>query len=128
MARPRTPTNVLELRGSNKKHPERARERVNEPEATTEISGPPAYLDDAQREAYVELVAKSHAGVLCGSDSVIVESAAILLARMRTKTDEFTAGEFARLQAVLGSLGMTPADRSKVKAPPKPAGNPFGNL
>ena len=116
MARPRKPTSVLQLRGSFKHNPDRGRARENEPQPTAEISAAPAHFDETQAACYDELVRRAHAGVLCDSDGVAVEVGAVLLARLRTKTDEFTVGEFGRLQAVLGALGMTPADRSKVSA------------
>jgi hypothetical protein len=41
----------------------------------------------------------------------------------------FTDARLSRLQAVLGQLGMTPADRAKVKVPKKGApANPFADL
>jgi hypothetical protein len=53
--------------------------------------------------------------VLCESDGVVVEVGAVLLASLRADTRAFTPPQFGRLMAVLGALGMTPADRSKVK-------------
>lgn len=126
MARPRKPTNVLELTGAFKANPSRGRERENEPSPEEPISDAPAHFDAGQAEAYRELVRKAHRGVLCDADSVVVEAGAVLLARMRKAPDEFTAGEFGRLEAILGKLGMTPADRSKVSAPKKaPHGDPL---
>jgi hypothetical protein len=41
----------------------------------------------------------------------------------------FTDARLSRLQAALGQLGMTPADRAKVKVPQRgPAANPFSDL
>lgn len=119
MARPRKPTNVLELKGAFNHNPDRGRARENEPEPEAPISDAPGYFNEVQAEAYRELVRKAHRGVLCDADSVAVEAGAVLLARLRTSTEEFTAGEFGRLEAILGKLGMTPADRSKVSAPKK---------
>lgn len=116
MARPRKPTNVLELKGAFKKDPRRAAAREDEPQPVTPIGPAPEHFDEVQAACYDELVRRAHAGVLCDSDAITVEVGAVLLARLRTKTDEFTAGEFGRIQAILGALGMTPADRSKVAA------------
>ena len=41
MARPRKPTNILKLTGSAKKHPDRMRERENEPEEKDPIGKAP---------------------------------------------------------------------------------------
>ena len=116
MARPRKPSNVLELTGAFRKNPARAAEREGEPPAQVPIGPAPKHFSPEQVDAYDELVRRAHAGVLCDSDGVAVEVGAVLLARLRKAPDDFTAGEFGRLQAILGTLGMTPADRSKVSA------------
>ena len=41
MSRPRTPTNILELRGALKKDPQRRKLRANEPKPETAIGLPP---------------------------------------------------------------------------------------
>jgi hypothetical protein len=129
MGRPRKPTNVLELTGAFRKNPARAAERDDEPAADVPIGPAPPHFDALQVEAYDELVRRAHRGVLCDSDGVAVEVGAVLLARLRKAPDDFTAGEFGRLQAILGTLGMTPADRSKVSAiKPREKANPYSEF
>jgi hypothetical protein len=122
--RPRTPTEILALRGAFKRHPERKRQRTGEPVPATPIGPAPAYFDAAQSAAYADLVRQAAAGILCDADGVAVEAAAVLLARMRAHGDAFTAGEFGRLQALLAAFGMSPADRSKVAPRPPPQRGP----
>ena len=115
MSRSRTRTNVLALRGAFKGNPGRAKDRADEPPAEGEVGPPPGYFSAVQTLAYGDLMRLSHAGVLCAADAIAVEVAAVLLARARSKPAAFTAGEVGRLQAMLGTLGMTPTDRSEVK-------------
>lgn len=112
----RTPTEVLERRGSFDVHPERRRDVG--PKNDRPLGPAPARLKGKQLEAWNELVAAAPAGVLTAGDRAIVELAARLLAtswRARLK-----GGEISQLRGCLASLGLTPADRSRVHAPTKP--------
>ena len=126
MARPRTPTNVLELKGSFKKDPQRRREDA---EAVGPLGGSPTHINGAVRGAWNEIVASAPREVLTGSDALAVELAANLLAQFRADPVEFTAAKLVRLEALLGKFGMTPADRAKVGGKKEaPKGNPFADL
>lgn len=128
MARPRKPTNVLALTGAFKKHPERAAERSNEPEAAGEIGEAPARLTEPERECWVELVSSAHAGVLCAADRLFVEYGARVLAQLRSSS-EIDPKLGIRFETVCARLGMTPADRSKVQiVKPKENENPFAKF
>lgn len=126
MARPRTPTNVLDARGSFKKHPERKRQDA-------EVSGPlaasPDHINGAVLNAWNEIVDSAPLDVLTNSDRISLEIAANLLAQFRAAPTEFTAAKLVRLEALLGKFGMTPADRAKVAGKKEaPKGNPFADL
>ena len=128
MSRPRTPTNILELRGAFKKDPQRRKLRANEPKPETAIGLPPDRLDVQDRAAWDEIVSHCCPGVLTGSDRLTVELAARLLAELWDEGRSFHNAKLARLQSLLASFGMTPSDRSKVSVPPKEAVNPFAQL
>ncbi|WP_374349179.1 hypothetical protein [Chitinimonas sp.] len=117
MARPRTPTNVLDARGAFKKDPQRGRARAGEPEPNGPIGEPPERLNDSQRDAWAEIVGTAHDGVLCRADRLSVEMAACLLAEFWADPVAFPSGRLARLEGLLGKFGMTPSDRSKVGVP-----------
>ena len=126
MARPRTPTNVLELRGAFKKDPQRRRE---EPKTVGVLSDAPEYLDDEVRGIWDEFVGCAPIGVMTDSDRLSLEIACHLMREFRQNPVEFTAAKIGRLQALLGSFGMTPADRAKLASPGKSdEENPFANL
>lgn len=117
MARPRTPTNVLRLRGGFRKHKGREEARADEPVPTAPLGDPPRKFTKAQRDAWEELVRIQHAGVFSEADRVNVEMAAELLAFKRSLkgAHEMPTKQLAMLVKLLASFGMTPADRSRVK-------------
>ncbi|WP_250491618.1 hypothetical protein [Caballeronia sp. GAWG1-1] len=126
MARPRTPAKVLEMRGSYKRNPSRRRE---EPDASGPLGDPPAYFSGAELAAWNDIASGAPRDVLTASDRITVELAARLLADSRVNWADFTAAKLARLEAMLGKFGMSPADRSKVAVGGKKnADNPFAQL
>lgn len=125
MARPRKPTNVLRLKGADRVHPERMREREGEPENVCPIGGPPEWLDEDERKAWGDIVGQAIPGVLGGADTVSMEVAAMLLAKFRR--GENTGPELSQLIKLLSQFGMTPADRSKINLPGKKKKNAFAD-
>lgn len=115
MARPRTPSNVLDARGAFRKNPKRGDERANEPKPDVGLGPAPRHLSKRERACWSEIVKACTRGVLFAPDRIAVEMAARLLAEYREKKQAFTVSKLARLQSLLASLGMTPADRSRVK-------------
>lgn len=107
MARPRTPSIDLEIRGAYRKDPQRR--RTKEPKPSGGIGKPPAYLAVDERKTYREL--------LTASDGHIVEIGAVLLAKFRCRECDKVA-EIGLLIKCISQLGMTPADRSKIGIEP----------
>ena len=114
MARPRKPTNVLELNGAHKKNPARGRERENEPKPVNPIGEAPAEFASEQKAAWNDIVKQCHEGVLTSVDRLIVEIGANLLAEYRLNPIMFPSAKLNQLRGVLAQCGMTPADRSRV--------------
>jgi hypothetical protein len=115
MARPRLPTARLEASGAFLKDPQRRRARANEPRVTGPVGDPPAFLDGAQRAVWCELCAL--APWLVSADRICLEVAVRLLADLRTQGG-LPAPLLAQLMNALVRLGFTPADRSRIEAPP----------
>ncbi|AEA59586.1 phage terminase, small subunit, putative [Burkholderia gladioli BSR3] len=130
MSRPRTPTNVLDLRGSYKKDPQRRAARANEPPSTGELGEPPGRLSELEREAWFEFVDECPPGVLLREHRGLVEQAARLMAEMWTLGAAFPTSRGTLLFQIRRSCGMTPVERSKVGVPKKPElnNNPFSKL
>jgi phage terminase small subunit len=110
MARPRKPTELLELAGAFRKDPQRA--RPVGPKSQRPLGAPPKYFSDGETECWSEIIESAAAGVLTSADRFTVELLARLLARFRA--DWLTGAEMSQMTWCCSHLGMTPADRSKV--------------
>jgi len=107
--------------------------RAGEP-LTTEGIGPcPERLGPEISEAWGYIVSCAAAGVLTAMDRIAMQLAAALLARLWQSVSDpetkFEPKHAARLHALLGSFGMTPADRSRVSLDRPPSrSNPFARF
>lgn len=126
MARPRTPTKVLDARGSFKANPQRRRD--SEPEVREPIGNAPDYFAEDEHAAWQQIVNQAPMGVLTQADCLAVEAAAKLVAEFRREGTDFAAGKLGRLQAFLGQFGMTPSDRAKMSIEKPKDVNPFAQL
>ncbi len=113
MAKPRTPTNILEAKGAFDRHPDRRRERENEPQVTEPIGDPPEFRTPEELQAWIDIVTWCPKGVLFQPDRIAVERMARILALDRQGRASDAQGR--ALDALLGKFAMTPADRSKVQ-------------
>jgi hypothetical protein len=121
MARPRTPTALLETRGSFRRHPDRLRKREGEPKPSMlPLGDPPESFDEAHLTAWKDIVRCAPTGVLTQYDELIVELGARLLVKVRSAG--CGAAVLGQYRGLLASLGLTPADRSRVKVA-RPLGN-----
>jgi len=103
---------VLEGRGAFKKNP--GRRRV-EPKVSGPIGEPPDYFTEEEKSAWREIVRIAPLDVLSVADSLVVELAARLMVMFRSKpVENFPVALVAQYRSCLGTLGMTPSDRSKV--------------
>ena len=124
MPAPRKPTSVLQLAGSFKTHPERARDA--EPEAAGEIGEPPETFTEMEKKAWNQIVGDALDGVFCKSDRLAVELASKLLAGVwENGLDDRST---TQLRQFLAAFGMTPADRSRISVQKKNKVNPFAEL
>lgn len=129
MARPRKPTQLHVISGSAQKHPDRMREREDEPSIVGDLreQEAPDHLDKLHADLWNELRGHLHARVSSDEDAIAFEALVRLVMVMRT--GKAVAADYARLQAYLGEFGMTPASRSKVsQAKPVQQKKGFGAL
>jgi hypothetical protein len=124
MARNHLPKNIHILKGTAKQHPERMRERENEPVNKAPIGRPSKYLNTVEKRFFKEIVKNSIDGVLGEADRIAVECAAQLLFKVRGLNIQdgevvpASAGEQQLLIKYLGQFGMLPADRAKISIDP----------
>jgi phage terminase small subunit len=110
MGRIPVPTAILDARGSFLKHPERR--RPNEPQEARPLGNAPMCLTPEQKKLWREIARNLPPGVGKISDRYAFEILVRLLAKERA--DSINNNERGQLIKLLGSFGMTPADRSKV--------------
>lgn len=125
MARPRKPTEQLKLSGAFTHNPARAQERMQEPRDERPLGQPAETMRPDQRLAWLEI--DRLAPWLSYSDRIAVEIAASLLARFRLDASTMEPAYYTRLETMLGRLGLTPSDRSKVSTPIRTNTNRFAN-
>jgi len=126
MSRPRTPTKILEARGTFRKNP--ARKREGEPEVKDPLGAPPEILSPEEVSAWMEVADMTPMGVLTRADRLEVEFAARLVVKIRANFDKVNITALRHLHTVLGKFGMNPSDRSKLSIEKPKDDNPFGNL
>ncbi len=128
MPRPRKPTGILDLTGRLKHDKKRFADRADEPVDNDPLGEPPAAFNEVQRRLWVEVKAELVDGVGLASDRRSFGSLVRLLEK--EERGELTAAELAAMIKLYTLFGMTPSDRSRVKAPKKTAANanPFSQL
>lgn len=129
MGRPRTPSNVLELKGAFAKNPARGRERENEMEPVGNVGEPLEWLSESEVVCWHELRESVPDGCLARSDRHHLAYVSRLYAFIKeTPVSETPPAVMARFMAGLGQMGMNPSERSKVKIGKGPAKNPFDDI
>ena len=116
----RTPTAILEARGSFISHKNRKDARAGEPVVTKKLGSPPKSFTDQQKKLWREFAKVVPAGVATYADRWAVEIVVYAMAKFRAGTISGT--ETGQLTSLLPRFGLTPADRSRVVATlaPKP--------
>ncbi|MCP5016294.1 MAG: P27 family phage terminase small subunit [Ketobacter sp.] len=123
MGRPKIPTNILKLKGADKKDPARFIDRENEPENKNPVGDPPEHFTDAECEAWRTIVKESIDGVLGEADRQLVEMSARLMVSIRS--EDYYHNHWVLLNKCLGQMGMTPSERTKISVPKKKPKNKF---
>lgn len=116
------------MNGAFKRNPSRGKARENEPKPNGEIGDPPDHMPANVAECWREIVGFAHPGVLCKADRLIVEHAARILSLLRAEQWGGNPALLIRFESVLGKLGMSPADRSKVSVFQTPGVNPYAEF
>lgn len=122
MARPRTASNILELRGSFDHNPSRRRaDPQSEP-----LGSAPRLAPVTFKKAWDYIASTAPAGTLQKRDRVYLEVAAQLYVQLRNEgAAEMHPARLARLEMMLAKLGLSPADASRVTAAPPPQRGDF---
>ena len=128
MGRPRKPTAHLRLIGAFEKSPQRKRD--DEPVCLECVGAAPDRLTHYQVEAWDYLVESAEAGALTKMDRAYLKLCAMALASVwywnqsggADGANPLSPHSLKSVGDMLGKLGMTPAERSRVVIPRDPAG------
>ncbi len=120
MGRHKEPTEVLRLRGTFKKNPQRLKKRAGEPKAVEGTPQPPKHLDQVGKAAFRRVVKHLQAlNCLSKTDRHAVELYAIVYSALR-KTNE--AKDIVSLTNACGRLlsqmGLNPSARANLEMNP----------
>jgi hypothetical protein len=110
MPRPRKPTQLHLV--TNTYNSTRHKDREREPVVTEPLGEPPRECPEITEALWYEVANMIPPGVATKADKIIVELACRLIIQMRT--GRCTPALASQLRCCLASLGMTPADRSRV--------------
>ena len=111
MGRNRTPTSILDAKGSFIGKP--SRRRPDEPTSSRPIGSPPACLSKAEKVVWKQLAKQALPGVLMQSDRLMF-AVMVRLANQFYTGAPMMAAELAQLITLSSKFAMNPADRSKV--------------
>ena len=123
MARHAQPIELAKLKGADKRNPQRYKKQPAV--SAMALGNAPEHLSPAAKSAWFELEAYALKGVLTGSDRLIMETTAVLVAQFRKDPEEMPANKLTQMIGCLARLGLTPADRQKLGTDRQPEGNPF---
>lgn len=118
------PVELLEIKGSYKKDPQRKPKRL--PKRRNELLGdPPEDFNEAELKCWAELsyMTSHYTNVI---DRWAAESACRLMAKFRDRTKDMDAARLGKLIQLLQVMGMTPVDRGRLQVSNEKADeNPF---
>jgi phage terminase small subunit len=123
MARPKTPLNILRIKGVDKTHPARMKARENEPENVNPIGEPPEWLNEVELKCWLKLASEAIPGVLGQADRTWLELASELYAKKLN--GDINATERGQLITLLAKIGFNPSDRSNIQIPTPKTKNKF---
>jgi hypothetical protein len=110
MARPRTPTLLLELRGAFKNHPARRKGRLGEIKSTKPLGPAPVHLTKSQKAIWEEV--QTCAFWVTSPDRFMCEIAVVLIEKHRSGSID--RREIPNLLSVLSKLGFESRARNKL--------------
>ena len=105
---------MLEATGALAHDAKRYAHRASEPKPTDPLGPAPKHFSKGQKAVWKEVATTAPSNVLKNTDRWVVELAAVLMTKIRS--GNYTSSDVGHLRSCLASMGMTPADRSRVSA------------
>lgn len=112
MARHSQPKELAQLKGADKKNPQRYIKET--PKNEMGLGDAPIHMLEDARKIWGEIEAFALPGVLTASERFYMEIASNLLMEYRQRPTFFENGKLAQLIGIFARLGLSPADRQKL--------------
>lgn len=119
MSRPRTPTEILDARGSFIANPYLEKAREAEPVIKEPLGEPPARLTAEVQAIWQEVAEELPVGVVKRSDRQLFEVLCLLIDKLRK--GKIRIMELSCLISLCSKFAMSPSDRSKVAVNAEPS-------
>ncbi len=127
MAQHQQPRELAELKGADKKDPQRYATTV--PKSKQPLGDYPTERTTDPKECWFELASLAIPGVLTGSDRILMEILSDLLAEYRTNPTGFPSAKMTNFVGICARFGMSASDRNRLGVnKPKREDNPFAQL
>ena len=126
MARHKQPREHAELKGADKKNPQRYVGEVIKSDMPLGEAYP-EMTEDA-KAVWFELSTTIPAGILTATDKRVFKVLCNLIAEYDRAPEDFAVGKYTHLIGLCARFGMTPADRQKFTTDKGKQENPFENL
>lgn len=132
------PSKILSMTGGDRVHPERVNK--NEPKPVEKVGNAPRHLTEIQKAIWREIIEQVPMGVITKMDRMLLELVCVLMDKFRKAAEPITVdmldgdkavpkmqgNELSTLMKGLQTLGMTPADRSRVTSDAGTGGDGHG--
>lgn len=124
MPRHKQPREAAELKGADKRNPQRY--RTDPAKSSLPLGQIPEWLSEQAQAVWFELETYAAKGVLTGADRMALATLSELVAEFREAPRKMPAARIGHMVGLLGRLGMSPADRQRIGVEkPKDAGDSF---
>jgi len=126
MARIKQPREVAELKGANKRNPQRYRGEVLKNDAP--IGEPFSQMSPGAKALWREISFSLPLGVLTVADRHMFKVLCNLIAEYDEDPSGFSIGKYTHMRGLAASFGMTASDRQKFISDKPKDDNPFADL
>lgn len=120
------PREVAELKGADRKNPQRY--TLEPAKSSLPLGAIPEHLTEEAKAVWFELETYAAAGVLTGADRIVLATLSELVAEHRADPRKMPANRIGQMVGLLGRLGMSPADRQKLGKPKEKGRDPFSDF
>ena len=110
------PSNIHELKGTYKAHPER--KRKYEPKPDVPLGAPPQYLGEREAVLWVKTLKDMAPGTAFVTDTGVLELYCRLYIELIDKGQDFPVSKYSPFLRAMQEMGLTPVSRARLMVIP----------